>query len=182
MNTKTLHPNTRTLLSAWQRMTEQPGHPERGPNSANHPDLIDCLFVIERSEEGIWGFRNAGDQMARLLGRELADHDFLDFWTGHDRILLEAFLEMTHDSHLPAIVMARGETLTGQRIDVEITLAPLPHLASALGRVRLIGLYQTLGGSGMLSGRPVWRHRVTAIYPPDVPIEPVGLHLVASND
>jgi len=182
MNVKTLHPNTQTLLSAWQRMSAAPAQVGHGPSTKDHPDLVDCLFVIERDEDGTWLFRNAGERMARLLGRELAEHDYLDFWTGPDRNMLLAFLSSVHESRLPGILKARGETLTGQRIDIEMTLAPLTSLQPNSRKVRLLGLYQTLGGAGMLMGRPVWRHRLTAIYPPDVRSEPVRLKLVANND
>lgn len=182
MNVKTLHPNTQTLLTAWDRMREAPLSAGHGPKAAQHPDLIDCLFVIERSNEGAWAFRNAGERMSRILGRELAQHDYLDFWTGHDRQMLAGLLESVHESRLPGILTARGETLTGQRIDIEMTLAPLTGLQAQHNSPRLLGLYQALGGDGLLRGRPVWRHRLTAIYPPDTQIEPATLKLVANND
>ncbi len=182
MDSKTLHPNTRTLLSAWDRINADPTQSRRGPSTSDHPDLIDCLFVIERNDDGVWAFRNAGKRIARLLGRELAEHDYLDFWTGHDRTMLASFLAAVHETRLPGILKARGETLTGQRIDIEMTLAPLTRLQASPGNVRLLGLYQTLGGDNMLMGRPVWRHRLTAIFPPDAGCEPAQLKLVASND
>ncbi len=181
MKSRPLHPNTRTLLSAWDRMKAAPSEAGHGPSTSDHPDLVDCLFVIERTDEGVWAFRNAGERMSSLLGRELAAHDYLDFWTGHDREMLTSFLSSVHESKLPGILHARGETLTGQRIDIEMMLAPLTCLASIGGKVRLLGLYQTLGGAGLLQGRPVWRHRLTAIFPPDVTGDPVGLKLVANN-
>ena len=50
------------------------------------------------------------------------------------------------------------------------------------GGPRVLGLYQTLGGDHRLKGRPVWRHRVTAIFPPDVRESEPRVKLVASND
>ncbi len=182
MNTKALHPNTLTLLSAWERISAAPGDKSLGPRTSQHPDIIECLFVIERRSEGVWSFRNVGERMSNLLGRDLAEHDYLNFWTGHDREMITAFLAGVHESRQPGIVRANGETLTGERIDIEMTLAPLHSSKARPGCQRLLGLYQTLHGADVLKGRPVWRHRVTAIFPPDMRAEPPRLRLVTSND
>jgi len=182
MNMTALHPNTQTLLSAWERMSAAPAREGVGPNSAQHPDIIDCLFVLERHDEDVWAFRSAGDRMAHLLGRELAGHDYLDFWTGHDRQMLTAFLMAVHESRLPGIVQASGETLTGERIDIEMTLAPMTSLKGSSQQVRLLGLYQTLRGTEILKRRPVWRHRLTAIFPPDIRGDEPHLRLITNSD
>lgn len=181
MKRKPQHPNTQTLISAWERMNASPSLDDNSPSTTDHPDLIDGLFVIERSDDGVWAFRNAGTTVSGLLGRELAEHNFLDFWTGHDRAMLTSFLSAVFQARLPGIAHARGETLTGQRMDIEMTLAPLTQNMSSPTPMRLLGLYQTLGAAGILQGRPVWRHRLTAIFPPDVASEPAGLKLVANN-
>jgi len=182
MITHTKHPNTKTILSAWQRMTSASQSEEKGPRTSDHPDLIDRLFVLESSDDGAWLFRNAGKRISSLLGRELAEQNFLDFWKGHDREMLEGFLFSVQETHLPGILEARGETLTGQRVDIEMTLAPLASPRGSEPHQRLLGLYQTLSADDILHGRPVWRHRLTAIYPPDIRPEPAAIHLVASND
>ncbi len=177
-----LHPNSQTLLSAWQRMTLTAGDVASGPTTRDHPDLIERLFVIQEEADGQWLFRTAGAKLQASLGRELADHDFLGFWTGHDRDMIAPLLKSVSREALPGMVRARGESLTGARVDVELTLAPLaqpPHVD--LG-ARILGLYQSLGGEAMLQGRPVWRHRVTAIFPPDARKAESRLKLVASND
>ena len=179
---RTLHPNSQTLLSAWQRMNVAAGDTASGPTTREHPDLIERLFVIQKEADGQWVFRTAGNQLQTSLGRELADHDFLGIWTGYDRQMMSALLKSISREALPGIVRARGESLTGARVDIELALAPLaqpPHLETG---PRIIGLYQSLGGEPFLKGRPVWRHRITAIFPPDSrKIEP-RLKLVASND
>lgn len=182
MNTKALHPNTLTLLSAWERISAAPDEKSVGPRTSQHPDIVECLFVIERSDDRVWSFRNVGDRMSHLLGRGLGEHDYLNFWTGHDRDMVTAFLSGVFESRQPGIVRASGETLTGERIDIEMTLAPLHSSKVRPGQQRLLGLYQTLHGSEVLKGRPVWRHRVTAIFPPDMRNEPPHLRLVTSND
>ena len=178
----TLHPNSLTLLSAWQRMHTESTDSIDGPQTRDHPDLISRLFVIQDAGESDWAFRTAGAQIETSLGRQLADYNFLGFWTGPDRDMLGLVLKSAVLERQPAIVRACAENLTGERIDVELILAPLAQPAQMDGGPRILGLYQTLGGDHRLKGRPVWRHRVTAIFPPDVRESEPRVKLVASND
>lgn len=182
MTTMNHHPNTQTLLSAWQRMNETAPENLGMEKASDHPDLLECLFVIERSDEGRWLFRNAGNQLGKLLGRDLGQHDCLDFWTGHDRNMVESLIDSVRESRKPGILHATGETLTGTQMDIELTLAPLPSPRKQSNQNRLLGLYQVLQPAAVLNGRPVWRHRVTAVYPPRPDRQPAQLRLVANND
>lgn len=182
MDPITYHPNTETLISAWQRMTEDPEAGTPATRASDHPDLLECLFVIERSEEGRWLFRNAGNRLGQLLGRELSQHDCLDFWTGHDRTMLGALLENVRESRRPGIMRATGETLTGTSVALELTWAPLPTPRPEKDQMRLLGLYQILDTYPRLNGRPIWRHRITEIYPPKLERQAAKIRLVASND
>lgn len=181
MNENALHPNTQLLLSAWERMTHEPEGVSSERHSRIHPELVDCLFVLEKQEES-WIFRNAGQNMANILGRELADQDFLDFWTGHDRNLTASLLSFVQEGSKPGFLKARGETLVGRRINIELTFAPLIKAGQGRAQNRLLGLYQTLGGIEALNGRPVWRHRLTEIVPPDSSDDVPRMRLVANNN
>ena len=180
--TTTRHPNTVTLLSAWERMHETPDAPHATEKASDHPELLECLFVVERSEEGRWLFRNAGNRLGRLLGRDLGQQDCLDFWTGHDRIMVESLIDSVRESRKPGTLHATGETLTGTQVNIELTFAPLPSPRSTSKQNRLLGLYQVLEAYPILQGRPVWRHRVTALFPPVIERQAQHLRLVASND
>jgi len=182
MMDRVLHPNTKTLLDAIDRLNAEPGLYSVEPEATNHPDLIDCLFVLEQTEEGAWVFCRAGEQISKTLGRELEGHDYLDLWTGQDRKMHAAFLSSVSECLKAGTLRCRGETLTGERIDIEITVAPLIGRGQSQTNPRLLGLYQTLGGAALLRGRPVWRHRLTAIFPPDIHEVRPQLKLVANND
>ena len=182
MTSKTHHPNTETLLAAWGRITEAPVERPSQDFAGEHPDLLDCLFVIEKSTDERWLFRNAGNRLGPLLGRELADHDCLDFWTGHDRSMVQSFFDSVREAHLPGILHATGETLTGTRVNIELTMTPLPASHRGKDHDRLLGLYHILEPQSILKGHPVWRHRVTAVYPPKPQGPMAHLRLVASND
>lgn len=178
----TLHPNSQTLLSAWQRMHATSNDGIAGPQTRDHPDLISRLFVIQNAGGDDWAFRTAGPQLEAALGRQLADYNFLGFWTGHDRDMLGFLLRAAIQEHKPAIVRASAENLTGQRVDVELILAPLAQPAQLEGGARMLGLYQMLGDEYRLKGRPVWRHRLTAMFPPDNRAYEPRVKLVANND
>ena len=81
----------------------------------------------------------------------------------------------------PGVIRGRGETLTGQRVELELTIMPLAKQTERADSNRLLGLYQTLGGEPLLKGRPVWRHRVSMLVPPDTRISEPRMKLVASN-
>lgn len=181
MTTMNYHPNTQTLLSAWERMNDSAAESAGVEKASDHPGLLDCLFVIERSDEGRWLFRNSGDQLGKLLGRDLGQHDCLDFWTGHDRVMVESLIDSVRESRKPGVLHATGETLTGTQVDIELMLAPLPAPRERTNQTRLLGLYQVLQPQAILKGRPVWRHRVTAIYPPRPDRQAAQLRLVANN-
>ncbi|MEZ5997810.1 MAG: PAS domain-containing protein [Hyphomonas sp.] len=179
---RTIHPNTRVLLDAWRRLNASK-NPEAGatPQINDHPDLVERLFVIQQMPDSAWIFRNAGEAVTGLLGRQLTNHNFLQLWTGPDRKMMGAFLEAIRLDGAPGVVRGRGETLTGQRVELEVSLMPLAHSQERPGAYRLLGLYQALGGEPMLKGRPVWRHRISMLVPQDTRSEGPQLKLVASN-
>lgn len=182
MPDRTIHPNTRVLLDAWRRMNAQSGADEdSSPRVHDHPELVERLFVLQHMKDGAWIFRNAGETLTSLLGRQLTNHNFLHLWTGPDRHMMTAFLEAIRLDGAPGVVRGRGETLTGQRVELEISLMPLSRNVEHPDPYRLLGLYQTLGGEPMLKGRPVWRHRVSMLVPPDTRRQEPRLKLVASN-
>ena len=182
MNDRSIHPNTRVLLDAWRRLN---ANADQGmadsPRVSDHPGLVERLFVLENKRDGAWLFRSAGESLTGLLGRQLVNHDFLSFWTGPDRPMMSAFLDAVELDGAPGVIRGRGETLTGQRVELELTLMPLAKQTERPDTPRLLGLYQTLGGEPMLKGRPVWRHRVSMLVPPDTRVSEPRLKLIASN-
>lgn len=174
-----IHPNTRVLLDAWRRMQDEPdGHAVNGPNVAEHADLIDRIFVLELMDDRAWLVRTAGDAVTSLVGRRLSNQNFLDLWTGPDRVMVSACLEAVRLDGGPGVIRGRGETISGARAELEVTLMPL---SAGAARTRMLGLYQTLGSDGALNGQPVFRHRVSMIVPPDTRQIGPKLRLVASR-
>lgn len=147
----------------------------------DHADLLDRIFVLEGLPDSNWRVRSAGESLPDLLGRELANHAFLDLWTGPDRTMMASFLDAIRLEGAPGVVRGRGETINGQRVELEITLMPLQNTSPGPAYSRMLGLYQTLGGEGMLGGRPIWRHRIAMLVPPLRRNPGPALQLVASN-
>lgn len=176
---KRVHPNTKTMLDAWCRMTASPSEVATGPQASHFPEMLARLFVLQQIG-GCWEFRSCGEDLPELLGRDLSEHSFTDLWSGTDTDMVVAALDAILDGNVPGLIRARGETMTGQRISLEIPLAPIVTKNGRGGRI--LGLYQTLGGEPMLGGRPVWRHSLTALFPPNASAGANHLRLVANRD
>lgn len=178
---RTAHPNTRTMLEAWRRMDTAPGVLVNAGNESEEPSsLVRNIFVIRDSGSGKWMFRTAGEALSRYFGKQLSDEDFLDLWLGPDRAMVQSMITSVLAENGPGLIRARGETLIGRQLDVEIALAPLPANAGSVRRV--LGHYQPLGGEAMLGERPIWRHSVTEVRTPLRPMRRAHLTLVSSQD
>lgn len=179
---RSIHPNTKILLQAWRRMSDDPSaHAAIGPRASEHADLTSNLFVLQPMDDGAWVFRTAGEGLSKRLGRDLSNHDFLHLWTGPDRAMMKGLMGAIRLDGSPGVIRGNGETLTGQRAEIEITLMPLDHAPGEKKALRFLGLYQTLGDASALKGRPIWRHRISMLVPPTQRNDEPKLKLVASN-
>lgn len=163
------HPNTQALLDAWRRLSDD-GIVSGGPTTADYPDLVGRLFVLNHVAERDYCFRRVGYSIERLFGRQLLDHNFLTQWSEPDRRLVAAALSAAAADRGPALIRARGETLTGRRIDLEFALAPL--LGGPSIPRRFLGLCQSMTGEALLHGRPLRRLQAIALYPPAPSLDP----------
>lgn len=180
MTTRATHPNTKAILRAWLRLSSENPAGIGDPKVSDFPNMLGSLFVLKQAETGVWPFANAGSDLTRRLGRELVEHDFLSLWRGRDLALVSAQLDAIRYSGAPGVIHCTGESLSGQTVNIEIALAPLR--VPGLKGERFLGLYQLLDDDAELKGRPVWRHSVIALYPPEVQQAEPRLRLVASNE
>jgi hypothetical protein len=171
------HPNTQAVLDAWRRLGEGASN-SVGPSTDDYPGLVNRLFVLHYSGDYDFSFRRVGYAMERLFGRQLADHSFLSIWNEPDRRLVGAALAASVADRGPSLIRARGETLTGRRVDIEFALAPLfgrPHQAP-----RFLGLCQPMSPEELLNGRPLRRLQTIALFPPARPLNPT-IRLISSQ-
>ncbi|MFN4226038.1 MAG: PAS domain-containing protein [Hyphomonas sp.] len=179
---RSIHPNTRILLDAWRRMQANPDtHALEGPDVRDHTSLVERIFVVEHREDHSWLVRTSGPALNALVGRNLVNRNWLDLWTGPDRAMMAAFLEAIRFDGAPGVVRGRGETLNGERVELEVSLMPLGAEAGRSPRLRMLGLYQTLGSETALAGKPVFRHRISMLVPPDTRRLRPSLRLVANT-
>jgi hypothetical protein len=182
MNQRLHHPNTTTLIAAWERITDKPEQFGKPPRAAEHGELMANLFVIDQVEGLHWIFRSAGSFIDSLFGRSLIDHEFGCLWPSSDRALATTFLSSVQIADRPGILRTRCETLLGETARMEMTLAPLGQNVSPLSKTpRLLGLMQPLEDFAILNHRPIWRQRLTALYPPETGTPARRLRLVSTR-
>lgn len=180
MTEQAFHINTKAVLRAWQRLSTTEGDALADPKVSDFPNLLGSLFVLKQVDSGVWTFVNAGGDVSSSIGRDLIEQDFLSLWRGRDMDLIAAQLKTIFNSATPGRILSRAETLSGDTMDVEITLAPLT--SSDTGADKMLGLYQMLEPAERFHGRPVWRHTISAIYPPSYNTMQPSLRLIANNE
>jgi hypothetical protein len=166
MNQVNVHPYTQAVIDAWRRLS---GTPVEGaePTPEQYPGLVSQLFVLIRAGESDFPFRRVGNGVEHLFGRALLEHNFLSLWSENDRALVSAGLSAAIADRGPVVVRSRGESLHGRRVELEFALVPL--LMSDDAPDRFLGVLQTVTPEDVLSGRPLRRLQVLAVYPPAPP-------------
>ena len=177
---RTAHPNTRIMLEAWRRMEQAPMLGLTPTSRSGEPTaLIRNIFVLREANAKSWTFRTAGEALSDYFGKSVCDEDFMDLWMGADSNLASSVIGAVTAEASPGIIRARGETLLGKILNVEIALAPLPGPINAPRRI--LGHYQPLGGEALANG-PLWRHTISEIRAPQRTVKRPHLRLVSSND
>ena len=169
------HPNTLAVLDAWRRLSDGDTWTD-GPTTDDYPGLVGRLFVLNRVADQDYSFRRVGHALERLFGRQLAEHSFLSLWSEADRDLVSATLASATLERGPALLRARGETLTGKRVELEFALAPL----SSRTGTRYLGICQAMTSEESLGARPLRRLQAIAVYPP-APEEQPAIRVVSSR-
>lgn len=169
------HPNTLAVLEAWRRLSEGDTYAD-GPTTDDYPGLVGRLFVLKQVADQDYSFRRVGPALERLFGRQLTEHNFLSIWNEADRDLVSATLASATVERGPALLRARGETLTGKRVELEFALAPL---AGNTG-TRYLGICQAMTSEEALGARPLRRLQATAVYPPAPRLAP-AIRMVSSR-
>jgi hypothetical protein len=175
---ETFHPDTRALLS-YGRALAGIGSAPAGSGAAG---LAGRLFVIDRLASGRMQVRTFGTDLVTLFGRDLRDSDLKDFFFPPDQALIGALAGAVEAANEPGVARLIAETPDARRLGVELLLTPLRSEAHQADR--LLGLFQPLGGEGLLEGRPIARLKIGAMHPPyaRAPTPSGGLKLVVNND
>lgn len=175
MGEETFHPDTRALLAYGRALAGAGPAPKKG----GADQVLERIFVIERTPDGRLPIRTFGAELTDLFGRDLREHDFRRFFLAPDLVFINALLDACAAANEPGIVRVTAETADQRQIGAELLLTPLKTDAN-LG-VRFLGMFQSLGGHAFLDNRPIFRMRIGSLHPP-LAKAPVGMRLVVSND
>lgn len=175
MGEETFHPDTRALLAYGRALAGVGAAPKKG--GADH--VIERLFVIQRMKDGRLPIRTFGQDLVKLFGRDMREHDFARFFLPPDLAMLNALIEAGLAAGEPSIARVTASTACGKVLGAEILLTPL-KVEAMLGD-RLLGLFQPLGGEPFLDGRPIQLMRLGSVHPPAAKM-PKGMRLVVVND
>ncbi len=175
MGEETFHPDTRALLAYGRALAGAAAAPKKGAAD----QVLERLFVIERTKDGRLPIRTFGQDLIKVFGRDMREHDFARFFLAPDLALVNALIDSCAAAGEPAIARITAETACGKKLGAEILLTPL-KVDATLGN-RFLGLFQALGGEPFLSGRTVQYLRLGSLHPPAAKA-PKGMRLVVVND
>lgn len=176
MGEETFHPDTRALLAYGRALAGAGG---ATPKKGGADQVLERLFVIERTKDGRLPIRTFGQDLVKVFGRDLREHDFARFFLAPDLALVNALIDSCAAAGEPAIARVTAETTCGRKLGAEILLTPL-KVDATLGN-RYLGLFQSLGGEHFLGGRTVQLLRLGSLHPPAAKA-PKGMRLVVVND
>jgi len=137
------HLNTELLTDYWRARLPAFGSPPRSSiDPTQFVNLLPQVFILGRLGAGQYAFRLVGGLLADLHDRGLQGADFLSLWQSPDRASLKSAMEGAARRSHPLIVNARGHSLDGERIELEVLLAPVSGQGGGVDR--FLGLYQPL--------------------------------------
>lgn len=176
MGEESFHPDTRALLAYGRALA---GNHNVKPKKGGADQVLERLFVIERTKDGRLAIRTFGADLVKVFGRDLRDHDFSTLFLEPDLRLLNALIDASSAAGEPCIARVTAETGDRAVFGAEILITPL-KTDSTLG-ARFLGLFQALGGESFVLGKPVQRLRLGSLHPPTAK-EPRSMRLVVVND
>lgn len=176
MGEETFHPDTRALLAYGRALAGAAG---ATPKKGGADQVLERLFVIERTKDGRMPIRTFGQDLVNIFGRDLREHDFSRFFLAPDLALMNALIDSCAAAGEPAIARVTAETVSGRKLGAEILITPL-KVDVTLGN-RYLGLFQSLGGERFLDGSIVQMLRLGSLHPPAAKA-PKGMRLVVVND
>jgi hypothetical protein len=177
------HPNTQKLIDTWRSHREGRRLPARTDLSPiDLGPLLPQVFMLGQEDGPNGGdevFRLSGGLIADLYGRDLRGSTFNALWSLHQRPLAAETLARARRAAAPVVITVDAEAAGGERIGLELCLAPLTGPDGVANRT--LGLLQPISMVGRLMGQRVesliWRGAELAA---DAGAEP-RLKLVAMN-
>jgi hypothetical protein len=92
-------------------------------------------FMLERIDAGTYQFRLAGTRLCELFGSELRGKNFLEGWSGQDRLVLERDLTTISEQGAVGLLTIEGVIDSRHRFELEANLLPLLHTGDKITRI-----------------------------------------------
>lgn len=147
------HANTVRLIDYWTSRVQGGRAPSRGSiQPGDFRQLMPQVFMLGRTERGVYSIRLAGGFVADLHRRDLRGENALHLWSERDRLRLQTALEELRHRPEPLVATAEALTAEGPSLPLEVLFAPL--VAHDGGPDRFLGLYQPLSMVARLNGQP----------------------------
>nr|WP_240454548.1 PAS domain-containing protein [Caulobacter sp. 17J65-9] len=150
---RVFHTNTQRVIDYWRSLRTGPSAPSR---AAFDPmvlhKLLPQVFMVGRGAGGL-PLRLAGDEVIQLHGRSLRAAPFLSMWASPSRAAARDAAVAAVRGVEPVVIMTEGRTQAGDRLGLEILLAPLVGPSGVVDR--LLGLHQPTTGTDVLEQRPL---------------------------
>lgn len=147
--------STRALFDYWDTVRDGRRAPRRVEiEPAQIARLLPETFILERSSPS-YRFRLAGTKLCQMFGRELRGRDFLELWTGADRIAFRALLQTVFEQAAVGRATFVG-TRAGEHSErFDMCLLPLIYNGSAIDR--LLGCITSNGRPSVFEDSPLTR-------------------------
>jgi hypothetical protein len=147
------HANTVRLIDYWTSRAPAGRAPSRGAiQPGDFRQLMPQVFMLGRSDRGVYPVRLAGGFVTDLHRRDLRGENGLWLWSERDRLRLQTALEELRHHPEPLVATAEALTDDGPGLALEVLFAPL--IAHDGGPDRFLGLYQPLSMVARLNGQP----------------------------
>lgn len=147
------HSNTQQVIDYWRSLRIGPAAPTRAAfDPMKLPKILPHLFMVGRGGGGM-PLRLAGEGVIDLHGRGLRGAGFLTLWAAPSRAAVRDAAVAAVRGVEPVVIMTEGRTHAGDRLGLEVLLAPLAGPSGAVDR--LLGLHQPTGGTEALEQHPL---------------------------
>lgn len=147
------HPNTERFTKYWRERAGSAPAPWRSDiDPTELVELLPQMLIVGRREAGDLPFRLIGGYIADLHRQDLRGTNFLGVWSPADRAALRLALEQIRRAPEPLVITGEIQAEGVAPLELEVMMAPLRGPSGEIER--FIGLYQPLGMTARLMGRP----------------------------
>lgn len=130
------HSSIREVFDYWNERRGLRPAPERSDiEPAAIRRVLADTFILAFDRRGGHPFRIAGTRVCAALGRELKGEAFVDLWAAESKHLVRDLLTIVARETIGVVASARGESVEGATLELEMLILPLSHRGRMDARV-----------------------------------------------